>query len=101
MRMLRLGMQVAVICMLVAGVGTAAGEDYPNKPIRIVTGLPGGGNDFSSRLIAQGLTGPLGQPIIVDNRPGTVIPTTVVFKAPADGYTLLVAGTTFMLTHLL
>ena len=80
---------------------TGSGQAFPNKPIRIVTGLPGGGNDFAARVIAQGLTGPVAQPVIVDNRAGTVIPVTVVAKAPADGYTLLVAGTTFMLTPLL
>src|SRR3990172_1644646 len=54
---------------LVVG-GAAVGQNYPNKPIRIVTGGPGGGADFASRLMAAGLAGGLGQQVIVDNRGG-------------------------------
>jgi len=78
--------------MMVLGAGMVAGQDYPNKPIRIVVnGAPGGGGDFMSRLIAPGLTSSLGQPMIVDNRPAGVIPGEIVSKAPRDGYTLLVS----------
>ena len=70
---------------------TGSGQAYPRKPIRIVTSAVGGGTDFVARLIAQELTAPLGQPLIVDNRPavalGDILP-----KAPADGYTLMVGG---------
>ena len=60
--------------LLIAGRGlnlttsTGSGQAYPNKPVRIVTGEAGGGNDFTARLIAQEITAPLGQPVIVDNR---------------------------------
>ena len=74
------------------GAGVVLGQDYPNKPIRIVVGAVGGGNDFAARLIAQGMSSPLGQQVIVDNRAGSIIPPEVVSKAPPDGYTLLVAG---------
>ncbi len=62
---------------------------YPVKYIRIVTAGIGGGNDWLARVIAQGIAGPLGQPVIVENRGGGVIPGEVVSHAPADGYTLL------------
>ena len=74
------------------GIGSVSAQDYPAKPIRIVTSAPGGGSDFISRLIAQGISGPLGQPVIVDNRPNVPITAAFVSKAPPDGYTLLVAG---------
>ena len=53
---------------VVLRAGMVAGQDYPNKPVRIVTAAAGGGSDFTARLIAQGISGPLGQPVIVDNR---------------------------------
>src|SRR5689334_21357145 len=70
----------------------AFGQDYPTKPVRIVTSVAGDGTDFIARQIAQGISGPLGQPIVVDNRPSGVIPIEVVANASADGYTILVAG---------
>src|SRR5690349_14106979 len=66
----------------------AGADDYPNKPIRIVTGVAGGGSDFVARLIAQGTSPAFGQPVIVDNRTDAVIAVEVVAKAPPDGYTL-------------
>ena len=69
----------------------AVAQNYPTKPIRIVTSPAGGGNDFPARLIARALTAPLGQQLIVDNRP-TVLIADLVAKAPPDGHTLLVTG---------
>jgi tripartite-type tricarboxylate transporter receptor subunit TctC len=72
-------------------IGTpATPQTYPSKPVRIVTAGIGGGNDWLSRVIAQGVSIPLGQPVIVDNRGGGVIPGEVVARAPADGHTILV-----------
>jgi len=71
--------------------GVVSGQDFPTKPIRIVSAEPGGGNDFAARVVAQGL-GSLGQPVIVENRPGGVIPGAIVAKAAPDGYTLLAYG---------
>ena len=76
---------------LVVVVATANAQDYPAKSIRIVTAPIGGGNDFPARLIALALAGPLGQQIVVDNRP-TVLIANVVAKSPPDGYTLLLNG---------
>jgi tripartite-type tricarboxylate transporter receptor subunit TctC len=76
------------------------GQPYPNKPIRIVTSVPGGSDDFASRLVAQGITGPLGQPVVIDNRGGT-LRFEIVAKAVPDGYTLLVASSPFYIEPLL
>src|SRR3990172_7322128 len=80
------------LAMTVLGPGATLCQSYPNKTVRIVTTETGGSSDFASRLIAQGLTGSLGQPVIVDNRAGGVIPGEIVSKAPPDGYTLLLAS---------
>src|SRR4051794_1890093 len=74
--------------------GHAVGQDYPSKPVRIVTGIAGGSQDLAARIIAQDLAGSLGQPVVIDNRPATVIPGQIVSGAPPDGYTLLVSGAT-------
>ncbi len=81
--------------LMALGAGAAFGQDkdvYPNKVIRIVTGGAGGVLDFSGRLIAQGLTASFRQQVIVDNRPSGTMPGEIVFKAPPDGYTLLLTG---------
>jgi tripartite-type tricarboxylate transporter receptor subunit TctC len=73
----------------------ARAQDYPSRPVRIVASAPPGGNfDLLARLFGQWLSERLGQPFIIDNRPGggTNIGTEVVVRAPADGYTLLVVG---------
>src|SRR5882672_5046108 len=64
---------------------------YPAKPLRLIVALPAGGpTDILARLIAQPLSVSLGQPIVVDNRPGAGgnIGAELVAKSPADGYTL-------------
>jgi tripartite-type tricarboxylate transporter receptor subunit TctC len=69
-------------------------QTYPTKPVRIVVGVPAGGPiDISARLIGQWLSERLGQQFIIDNRPGAGgnIGTEAVVRAPADGYTLLLA----------
>ena len=79
------------IAVMLLCAGMVSGQDYPNKPIRIITGGAGGGSDFAARLVAQGITGPLGQPVIVDNR-ATLPAIDAAAKAPPDGYTLYVGG---------
>ena len=81
-----------VAVVLITGAHAVSAQTYPTKPVRIVTANVGGGTDFVSRLIAQGISGPLGQQVIVDNRASGVIPGDIVAKAAPDGYTLLVAG---------
>ena len=74
----------------------ACAEGYPTKPVRLIVGFPpGGGTDVAARLISQWLSERLGQPIIVENRPGagSTIATEVAARADADGYTLLLVST--------
>ena len=83
-----------IACMSGVGVLSTAPaftQNYPSKPIRIVTSPAGGGNDLPARLIARALSGPMGQQMIVDNRP-TILIADIVAKAPPDGHTLLVTG---------
>jgi tripartite-type tricarboxylate transporter receptor subunit TctC len=76
--------------------GAAAGADvYPNKPVRIVTAQPGGGVDYTARVLGQGLAAKYGQSVVIENRGGaaTIPAQNVSFAAP-DGYTLLVHNST-------
>lgn len=79
----------------ILGGGAAFGQT--GKPMHIVTSGVGGSADFTARLIAQGITGPLDRTVIVDNQPSSVIQAVTVAKAPPDGSTLLVAGSTFLI----
>jgi tripartite-type tricarboxylate transporter receptor subunit TctC len=78
-----------------ASATNARAQSYPNHPIHLMVGFPAGGpNDILARLIGQWLSARLGQPVIVENRPGASgnIATQAVVRAPADGYTLLLVG---------
>jgi tripartite-type tricarboxylate transporter receptor subunit TctC len=71
----------------------ARAESYPTRPVRLIVGFPAGGsNDIDARLIGQSLSERLGQPFIIENRPGAGgnIATEAVVRSPADGYTLLI-----------
>jgi tripartite-type tricarboxylate transporter receptor subunit TctC len=73
----------------------ATSEDYPLRTVRIIVpSAPGGGYDVIGRLLADRLTPELGQPFVVENRPGagTLVGTQAVASAPPDGYTLVVGG---------
>src|SRR3954452_9683581 len=77
----------------------AAAQDYPTKPIRIIVGYAaGGGNDLIVRVMAPRLSEGLGQPVIVQNKPGAqaIIATESVAKAAPDAYTLLMGPTARM-----
>jgi tripartite-type tricarboxylate transporter receptor subunit TctC len=72
-------------------------QAYPTRPVHIVVGFaPAGGNDVVARLLGQWLSERLGQPFVIENRPGaaTNIATEAVVRAPADGYTLLFVSAT-------
>jgi len=73
----------------------AKAQSYPTRPVRIVVGFTAGGStDIGARLIGQWLQERLGQPFVIENRPGagTNIATESVVRAPPDGYTLLMVG---------
>jgi tripartite-type tricarboxylate transporter receptor subunit TctC len=76
----------------------ASALDYPTRSVRVIVGLPaGGGPDIVARLISQRLSEQLGQPIVIENRPGAggTIGTEIVVRAPPDGYTLLWVVTSY------
>ena len=84
----------ALAAMLAAALASQAQTAFPNKPLRINVGASaGGGTDVIARLFAEKMGSPLGQPVIVENKPGAAntIAADLTAKAPADGYTLLMA----------
>ena len=88
----------------VTGAGALAQEDYPNKPIRLISPFaPGGSTTFTARLIGQQLTDAWGQQVVVDNRAGanTVIGTRIAVNSPPDGYTLLILSSALAGNHTL
>lgn len=78
-----------------AGVRPVLAQSYPAKPIKLISPYaPGGATDIIARLVGQFISERLGQPVIVENKPGagTNIGTEAVLRAPGDGYTLLLAS---------
>jgi len=87
-----------VIAVLLAAFGCgAAAETYPSRPVKIVVPFSAGGPaDVYARFLAERLQGAMGQPFVVENRPGggSVIGTDIVAKSAPDGYTLLLMSNT-------
>jgi len=86
---------VAAIALSLLAAGVHAQSKYPNRPIRLVTPFAaGGGSDLLARLIGPQLTEVLGQPIVVDNRPGGggTLGAGIVARAEPDGYTLILVS---------
>jgi tripartite-type tricarboxylate transporter receptor subunit TctC len=95
---------IGVLALSAAAAAANAADPFPNRPIRIIIpAAPGGSLDITARLIAQKMSEKLGQPVIVDNRPGadTLLGTRMVKDAPADGYTLLGQASGFTLFPLM
>lgn len=98
MRLWGLATAAVMLCGFFILPTSQAAEQYPVRPLRLVVPYaPGGNTDVLARLLARGLTASLGQQVVVDNRPGgnTLIGTELVARAPADGYTILLATLTF------
>jgi len=90
---------VVLLCVaaLASGSGIAGAQTYPERPIRVIVPFsPGGAVDGPMRLLAQEMSKKLGQQVVVENKPGAgaTIGSELVAKAPADGYTLLLASQT-------
>lgn len=91
-----LALATTMALALAISVSAFAADDYPNKPIKlIVTAAAGSPNDVPARMASQILSAKLGQPVVVENRPGAggALGARVVATSPADGYTLLVGNT--------
>lgn len=83
----------AAALVLLAAPAFALAQAYPNKPVKVIIPFPPGGpTDVLGRIVAQRLAEKLGQPFVVENKPGAsgMIGATQVAKAPADGYTILI-----------
>ena len=89
---------IAALAAIAADAASAQGDpaaNYPNRPIRLIVGFAaGGGNDLFARLVGQKLSENLGQPVIIENKPGAGgrIAVEYVKSQPADGYTIMVAA---------
>ena len=84
--------RISLVALLALFAGTAAAQDYPDKPIRIIVGYAaGGGNDIIVRVMQPEMQKGLGQAVIVENKPGaqSIIAAEAVARSAPDGYTLL------------
>jgi tripartite-type tricarboxylate transporter receptor subunit TctC len=89
---------IGVLTFSQVALPVAAQTSYPTKPVRILVGAPpGGSNDIFARAIAQRISPALGQPVVVDNRPGAnqLIAADLTAKSPPDGHTLYITTTSF------
>src|SRR6185503_2816068 len=97
--MMRVRAPTAIFVAALAGFAPAQAQTYPSKPVTLVMPYQaGGGTDLMGRLLAQRLEPRLGQPVVLDYRPGggSAIAATYVARAPGDGHTLLYATSTTM-----
>ncbi len=96
MHSLRRLLPALLACLPVLGAGAAQAQEFPTKPLRIVVPFPPGGSaDVLARTIGARLTESMGQPVVVENKPGAggILGADTVAKAPADGHTMLFANT--------
>ena len=92
----------ALTLSVLGAAGLAQAADWPTRPIRLVVPFSAGGaNDLMARSAAEGASKILGQPVVIDNRPGAggTVGADIVAKAQPDGYTLLMAPSTFSIAQ--
>ena len=93
---------LTVLCVAAAALWAGAApaqSDFPSKPMRLLAGQPpGGATDMVARIIAQKMSESMGQPVVVENRVGGggIVAMDVVVKAPPDGHTMMLVGTSFL-----
>ena len=92
----------AALLLIALAPATGMAQGFPNKPVRfIVPFAPGGQSDVVARVVGQKLAERWGQPVVIENKPGaaTTLGADFVAKAPADGYTILLAPAPFVITQ--
>ena len=91
---------IALAADVSANTSANAASNYPQRPIRLLVLFPPGGSDTVARIFGQRAADRLGQPFVIDNRPGAagVIGADIAAKSPPDGYTLLFATASFAMT---
>src|SRR6266446_3211494 len=84
--------RLSLLILALAACASAQAQNYPSRPVRMVVGFPpGGGTDVVARIISPGLSENLGQPVVIENRPGATgtVAAAMVATSPGDGYTLM------------
>src|SRR5947199_10151450 len=97
MRLRRCGLALAVVLVATQTPDHAPAQNYPNRPIRLISPFPaGGGNDVLARIIGAKLADRLGASIVIENRPGAgaVLGIQALARSAPDGYTLVLSGST-------
>jgi len=93
-----MALRTLLASLALASATLAQGQDFPTRAVRLIVPLTAGGNvDIVARTVAEHISRTLGQPVVVENRPGasSLVGTQLVAKAAADGYTLLAMANTF------
>ncbi|TMH41308.1 MAG: tripartite tricarboxylate transporter substrate binding protein, partial [Betaproteobacteria bacterium] len=89
----------AVLVWVLTLATSAAAQEFPSKPVRLVVPFPPGGPlDISGRLIGKELQDRWGQPVVVENKPGSTIGPEYLAKSAPDGYTLMIISSTPLVT---
>jgi len=91
--------RIAAVFLSTALAAGAAAQDFPSRPVRLVVPFPPGGPlDISGRLIGKELQERWGQPVVIENKPGSTTGPEYTVKSPADGYTLMIISSTPLVT---